>query len=161
MLRIKLKYFFVIMFVSTAFLFTTFSPTALAAGPECGKNRTFFGIPTWYKYLTFDENCEIVSNKKLDQNNDGKISTSEAKNGEKGLNNIWLITIAIVEILLTLAGILAVAYVIIGGVKFVLSQGEPQKIADARNTILYAVIGVVIAIVATQLVAFIARQMSG
>lgn len=161
MIGARLKYFFVIMFVSTAFLFTAFSPAALAAGPECGKNRTFFGIPTWYKYLTFDENCEIASNKKLDQNNDGKISTSEAEKGEQRLSNIWLIILAIVEMLLTLAGILAVAFVIIGGAKFVLAQGEPQKITDARTTIINALVGVVIAIIAAQIVAFIGRSMSG
>ncbi len=147
---------FALAFLATFALFSTsLAPAALAA--DCGKNRTFFGIPTWYKYLSFDENCNIVVKTKLDENKNGKIDSNETK---ASFTDIWLIVIAVIEILLTLAGILAVVFIIISGVKFITSQGEPQKIVEARNALMYAVIGVVITIVATQIVAFIGRSLS-
>lgn len=53
------------------------------------------------------------------------------------------------------AGIIAVIVVVIGGVLYVTSQGDPQKTARAKNTILFAVIGLIVAISAFAIVQFI------
>ena len=42
------------------------------------------------------------------------------------------------------AGVVAVIIVIIAGINYSLSSGDPAKTASAKNTILYAVIGLVI-----------------
>jgi len=47
---------------------------------------------------------------------------------------------------------IAVLIIIIQGIKFVLSQGDPQKAADARKGIIYAVVGLVIALSAEAVV---------
>lgn len=49
----------------------------------------------------------------------------------------------------------AIIYIIIGGIQLIASQGDPQKIAKARQTILYAVIGLVISISAEFIVLFV------
>lgn len=41
-------------------------------------------------------------------------------------------------------GIIAVVMIMIGGVKYISSQGEASQISAAKNTILYAVIGLVV-----------------
>jgi ABC-type Fe3+ transport system permease subunit len=100
----------------------------------------FFGFPTWYKYLT---------------------TTTDAATGActvrlSGVNDIWLIVAAIIEILLRVAGIMAVAFVIFGGFQYVTSQSEPDALAKARQTIVNALIGLVLAILATTIVNFVA-----
>lgn len=54
-----------------------------------------------------------------------------------------------------IAGIIAVIMIIIGGYWYVLSGGDPQKIKKAKDTILYAVVGLVISISAWAIIEFI------
>ena len=49
-----------------------------------------------------------------------------------------------VNLALWVAGIIAVIVVIIAGINYSLSSGDPAKTASAKNAILYAVIGLVI-----------------
>ncbi len=48
----------------------------------------------------------------------------------------------------------AVLIIVIAGLKFVTSNGNPESISKARNTMIYAVIGLVIALSAEAIVAF-------
>ena len=50
-----------------------------------------------------------------------------------------------VNLALWVAGIVAVIVVIIAGINYSLSSGDPSKTASAKNAILYSVIGLVIA----------------
>lgn len=61
----------------------------------------------------------------------------------------------ILGIVFAVAGALALLFITIGGFRYVLSQGDPQATAKARNTILYAVIGLVVVVIARTLVAFV------
>ncbi len=49
----------------------------------------------------------------------------------------------------------AVIMLIIGGLRYTLSGGDPKATEGAKNTILYALIGVVVAVVATAIVKFV------
>lgn len=112
--------------------------TYFAAG--CAKPSEF-GIPTWYKYI------------------DGTVVKGECKLlgdfSENEIRSLLGIGLAAVEILLFFAGIIAIAYIIYGGFSYVLSQGEPEKTKIAKDSILNAVIGLVIAILASTIVRFI------
>ena len=50
-----------------------------------------------------------------------------------------------INLALWVAGIIAVIVVIIAGINYSLSSGDPSKTASAKNAILYSVIGLVIA----------------
>ena len=52
----------------------------------------------------------------------------------------------VLNVVFALAGAVAVAFVVWGGIKYILSRGEPAEINKARDTILYAVIGLVVVI---------------
>ena len=54
----------------------------------------------------------------------------------------------ILNVVVGVIAVMAVIVVIIGGVFFVTSQGDAGKVARARNTILYGVIGLVVALLA-------------
>ena len=55
-------------------------------------------------------------------------------------------------------GIIAVIMLIVAGIKFITSQGESANIASARNTILYAIIGIIIVLTAQAIVNFVLKK---
>ena len=52
-------------------------------------------------------------------------------------------------------GVVAVIVLIIGGIKYLISGGDSKKVTDAKNTILYAIIGLVIAVLSFAIVNFV------
>jgi hypothetical protein len=61
----------------------------------------------------------------------------------------------VVNTILFLLGVVAVIVIVIGGFKYVTSNGDAEKVKSAKNTILYAVIGLVVAIMAYAIVDFV------
>jgi hypothetical protein len=57
--------------------------------------------------------------------------------------------------LLFLLGAVAVVMIVIGGMKYTTSNGDSAAITSAKNTILYSVVGLVIAIMAYAIVNFV------
>ena len=57
--------------------------------------------------------------------------------------------------ILYIVGIVAVLMLIIGGIKYVVSGGDSKQVTDAKNTVLYAIIGLVIAFLAYAIVNFV------
>lgn len=64
----------------------------------------------------------------------------------------------IVNILLFLLGAVAVVMIVIGGIRFATSNGDQSAVTSAKNTILYSVIGLIIAILAYAIVNFVLTQ---
>ena len=58
-------------------------------------------------------------------------------------------------------GIITVIMLVIGGFKYIISGGDGKKISDAKNTILYAIVGLVIVVLAYSIVNFILQAISG
>jgi hypothetical protein len=61
----------------------------------------------------------------------------------------------VVNTLLYVLGAAAVLMIVIGGIRYVTSQGDPAHIKSAKDTILYSVIGLIVAILAYALVNFV------
>ena len=61
----------------------------------------------------------------------------------------------ITNTILYIVGIIAVIMLIIGGIRYVISGGDSKKVTDAKNTVLYAIIGLVIAVFAYAIVNFV------
>lgn len=72
--------------------------------------------------------------------------------GEDGSEGIFK---KVVNIMLFVIGAVAVIMLIYGGVKYVISGGAQDKVAEAKNTILYAIVGIVVAILAFAVVNFV------
>jgi len=62
--------------------------------------------------------------------------------------------IAVINALLVLAAIAAVVFMIIGGVRYVTSQGDEDAVEQAKNTVIYAIIGIIVIILAAVIVNF-------
>ena len=67
----------------------------------------------------------------------------------------------ITNTILYIVGIVAVVMLIIGGIKYVISGGDSKKVTDAKNTVLYAIIGLVIAFLAFAIVNFVIDALPG
>lgn len=63
----------------------------------------------------------------------------------------------IANTLIFFVGAIAVIMLIIGGLRYVLSGGDNSAVTSAKNTILYALVGVVVAFAAWAIVDFIVR----
>lgn len=61
----------------------------------------------------------------------------------------------IINVVIAVLGIVAVIFVIIGAVQYMTSQGDPGKTKKAKDTILYAILGVVLAGLAFAIVNFV------
>ncbi len=66
----------------------------------------------------------------------------------------------ITSIMLFVIGAIAVIMIVIGGLRYVLSGGDSNQITAAKNTILYAVIGIVVAILAYAIIGFVINSFS-
>lgn len=64
----------------------------------------------------------------------------------------------ITNLLMWALGIVSVIMIVIGGFKYVTSNGDANAIQSAKNTILYSVIGLAIAILGQVIIQFVAKQ---
>lgn len=67
----------------------------------------------------------------------------------------------IVNFLIGITAVIAIFVIIIAGIQMATSQGDASKVGKARNMILYAVVGLVIAIVAYAIVNFVLKNVFG
>ncbi len=125
-----------------------------AASSSC--KSSFFGLEPWYEFLntypTKNNNCNICFN--VLPNNSSNNTHCNAKG-----NSIVLVVMAIIDDLLRVSGVVAVIYIIYAGFEYVTSQGNPEKANKARQSILFALIGLVIAISAIVFVTYIGHSL--
>jgi len=88
----------------------------------------------------------------------GQVNCADKQSCDTGLPNVPATGAqldSILKIFLALVGAIMVIVIIIAGIRFITSQGNPQEVAKARNTILYAVIGLIVIIAAETIVTFV------
>jgi hypothetical protein len=66
----------------------------------------------------------------------------------------------IIDTLFIVAGAVAVIIMIMGGIRYITSTGDSKRIQAAKDTILYAVIGLVVVILGRAIVGFVIGQIS-
>ena len=75
--------------------------------------------------------------------------------------DITLIVMAVLDMALRLAGLVAVGFVIYGAIQYVTSRGEPDGVKNAQNTVINALVGLTIAILAAGVVRFVGNRIVG
>ena len=63
------------------------------------------------------------------------------------------------NIILGIAGALAIFWVAFGAFRLVTSNGNPDSVSKARSTILYAIVGLVVVMIAFSIVNFVANRL--
>ena len=84
-------------------------------------------------------------------------ATSEQE-GQDAVNKIITLVINIFSIAV---GVVSVIMIIIGGFKYITSGGDSGNVTGAKNTILYAIIGLVVVALAQLIVKFVLGKASG
>jgi hypothetical protein len=111
-------------------LFALATPqTAVAA--TC--DTTFLGIPQW---------CRGMDTDKLPPIND----------------IIWKIVLNVLEMGLWAAGYISAAFILYGGISYILTQGVVEGAIKARTMILNAIIGLVISMISASVVGFVVTK---
>jgi hypothetical protein len=61
----------------------------------------------------------------------------------------------LLNIAFSIIGAVAVFFIVVAGLKYITSQGEPARVESAKNQILYALVGLVIVALAASVVNFV------
>ncbi len=80
---------------------------------------------------------------------------------EQGGTGLVGVVKTVVNILSIIVGIVAVIMIIVGGFRYITSGGSAESIQAAKNTILYALIGLVIVALSQVIVRFVLTKVSG
>jgi len=70
-------------------------------------------------------------------------------------NNLMDTVNTIINVIIGVIGFVAVVVIILGGVQYTTSAGDPGKVKKAKDTILYGIVGLVIALLAFAIVNFV------
>lgn len=86
------------------------------------------------------------------------ISGGDSCNSGSAKSSIDGLIATVINIFSWIVGITAVIMMIIGGLKYVTSNGDSNNVNSAKNTILYAVIGLIVVAMAQVIVKFVLKQ---
>ncbi len=67
----------------------------------------------------------------------------------------------ITNTVLLIVGLISVIMLVYGGLRYILSGGDSKKVTDAKNTVLYAIIGLIISLLAYAIVNFVLNSVIG
>lgn len=125
------------------------------AADQCNNKGGFFGLEPWYHFMP-DElypppNCGIHCFNILIQG-----TANECGQTNSDIPGVFL---AVIDDLLRVAGLLAVGFIIVGSFQYVGSRGNPERTAQAQSTVISALTGLAIALVAVAFVSFIGSKL--
>jgi hypothetical protein len=115
------------------------------ADGQCGSTQ-FLGLKPWYAYLNMQYNptthiCEPANFQILGSH-----------------SSILLVLLAIIDDMLMIAGLVAVGFIIYAGIRYITSQGSPDETAKAQSTIIYALIGLAIAVITVPTISYLGNR---
>lgn len=99
----------------------------------CTPGTKILTLPCWYDGLKLKDSTPVIEKPK----------------------DIWTIVINFIEMALQVVGYLAVGFIIWGGFQFMLSDGNVDKAAAARRTIINASAGLILALASVAIIRFI------
>lgn len=127
------------------------TPLLLVGGFFSVSSQVYAQVNT--QQTIFDKNCALESDSEF-----CKQVASEKSQGNRVLGPNGIVTRAI-SIFVIITGAVSVIMIIIGGFRYVLSAGDSNAISGAKNTILYAVVGLVVAIFSQMIVTFVLSKL--
>ena len=138
----KVLVYFVVVFMALVGA-TTLTPTN--ANAACSNEGAFFALRPWYHGLT-DDNCNV------------KIDDGTADGIAKF---VWSIVLNILYDISVLVGYIAIVMVAWGGYLYMFSRGEPARAEKGKKTLIAAVVGLVIAMLASVIMNTIVLVLTG
>lgn len=109
------------------------------------------GLPSFAAATTA---CGVNDNSPKGQVLQGAGQTGTDCNGTAITSNTGIVQV-VVTILSTIVGIASVIMIIVSGLRYVTSGGDTNKVASAKSTLIYALVGIVVAVLAGVLVNYV------
>lgn len=78
----------------------------------------------------------------------------KAAGGDTKDTSSTLIT-SVINVMLFIIGVLSVIMIVYGGILYVISAGDSGRVSKAKNTIMYAIVGLIVALLAYAIVNFV------
>ena len=124
-------------------------PVGAYAAGNCQGAETakFFGLDPWYAGLTCESDGKTIAQSNFNKDNIGGTVAS--------------IVGVVAKDLAFLVGMASVIMVIVGGIQFIMSSGNPSAVAKAQKTIQGALTGLVLGVLAYAIVTFIMKVFGG
>lgn len=124
------------LILTTIFSVTSFALPLVPATVAVAQNNTEQGLCEGSQ-LTLGADCT------------GGVAAGEAQ------NNVNKLVTDAINLFSFIIGIISVIMIMVGGIKYITSQGSSDSVSSAKNTILYAVVGLVIVALAQVIVRFV------
>lgn len=91
----------------------------------------------------------------------GATDPDGAASGDDAEDRVNEIIETVINVFSIVVGVVSVIMIIIGGLKYITSGGDSGNVTGAKNTILYAIIGLVVVALAQIIVRFVLKQAIG
>jgi hypothetical protein len=113
-------------------------------GPGSDCKRNFLFLPPWNKYLDYQRD---------------EAGSCRPADSFEFPNDLLAVGLAILEMLIRLAGFVAVVSIILAGVQYITSGGNSEKAGSALRRIYNSFIGLAIVLVAVQLISYLGNRL--
>jgi hypothetical protein len=121
------------------------------AANTCTNVSPLPGIRSWYAGLNCDGNGAPI----LEQ------AGSEDDAASKINSIVWTIAGNIIATIAAIIGYVSIGFIIWGGFTYIISRGDPGNLAKGKKTVVRAVIGLAICILANSIISIIIDVLSG
>jgi len=104
-----------------------------------------------------DINSNLCQGANLDLSTTTKTCSANTSGGTSSINNIIH---DVINIFSLIVGIVSVIMIIVGGFRYITSGGASENVSGAKNTIIYAIIGLVVVALAQFIVQFVLNKVT-
>lgn len=101
---------------------------------------------------------EVIDPELCRQNPDATLCQANNQQQTRSNNSIYGpdgILTRVAQLLAIVVGVAAVIMIIIGGLQYVLASGDPSNVQNAKNTVFYAIVGLLVAALAQGIISFV------
>jgi Type IV secretion system pilin len=114
-----------------------------------------FSVPVLVHAQEIEKNLQCGANLQFTVP-EGGCETDET--GASAAERVDQIVTQVIDILSLVVGVVAVIMIIVGGLRYITSGGESGSVTGAKNTILYAVVGLIVVAMAQVIVRFVVSR---
>ena len=150
----RIKSFSLLTFLSCSVLSvvmatTNMMPASAFDGGDCKKGTLYYN----YHHASAEDKKKMQTPKAKSD-----VKTIADCNLPKEDHDLMDKSTVIINVIVSIVGIISVAVIVIGGITFATSQGDTAKTTKAKNTILYGIVGLIIALLAFAIVNFVLKS---
>jgi hypothetical protein len=85
----------------------------------------------------------------------GSSTVCKDKSTENPLTGSEGLILKVTRIVAAVAGAVAVIMIVVAGIKYITSQGDSNQTSEAKRTIIYSIVGLIVIILAQALIGFV------